>query len=163
MAGQPPRRDDRPVFTARPEPELAWGLLGAAGLALAAVAVADLVLVWIPSQLDHGGWIFDTVTVVLDGLPPLVVGLALAYTAATARRSHIALRIASAVLLVLGLVVVGLFVLYMLRLPSALGSVEGPGRLGLTKAIIRTSTQAVVYSVACLWLGIKGWIDASRL
>lgn len=166
MATPSPRigRDDRPVLNARPEPELAWGLLGAAGLAFAVVALTDLVLVWIPPQFGHGGWVFDTVTVVLSGVPLLLLGLILAYAAATARRSYLALRAASGVLLLLGLIVVGLFVLYLLRVPSALGSAETyDRRLELTKGIIKAGAQAVAYVVTCLWLGIKGWIDAARM
>lgn len=166
MASPSPRigRDDRPALSPRPEPELAWGLLGAAGLAFAAVALTDLVLVWIPPQFGHGGWVFDTVTVVLSGMPLLLLGLILAYAAATARRSYLALRAVSGVLLVLGLVVAGLFVVYLMRVPSALGSAETyDRRLELTKGIIKAGTQAIVYAVTCIWLGIKGWIDASRL
>jgi hypothetical protein len=60
--------------------------------------------------------------------------------------------------------VVGLFVLYLLRVPSALGSAETyDRRFELTKGIIKAGAQAVVYVVTCLWLGLKGWIDATRM
>lgn len=147
----------------RPEPELAWSLLGAAGLAFAVVAATDLVLAWIPPRFEDGGWVFDTVSAALGGMPLLVLGLGLAYGAALARRRLLALRVLSAILIVLALVVAGIFALYLMRVPSALGSTESPERrLEMLKAVIRTGTQGVVYPVAFLWLGIKGWIDASR-
>ncbi len=147
----------------RTEPEIAWSLLGAAGLAFAVVAATDLALAWIPSRFDDGGWLFDTVTAELSGMPLLALGLGLAYGAAQARRRLLGLRLLSVVFIVLALVVAGMFALYLLRVPSALGSTENPERrLELLKAVAKTGTQGVVYPVAFLWLGIKGWIDASR-
>jgi hypothetical protein len=166
MSNHPIRigRDDRVPVGTRPEPELAWSLLGAAGLAFAVVAATDLVLVWVPPRFGDGGWEFDTITAVLSGMPLLAMGLGLAYGAALARRHYLALRVLSAVLIALALLLAGIFTMYLMRVPSALGSVENQEiRLGLMKAVIKTGGQGVVYPVAFLWLGLKGWVNAPRV
>jgi hypothetical protein len=149
--------------TGRREPEVAWGLLGAAGLAFTVIALADQVLVLLPMRLGDGKWEFDTVTALLSGMPLLTMGLALGFGSAFARDRTGALRGWSTLMGLVAAALVAGLALYLLRLPSIFRGVEpGAVRMELAKAVIKTACQGVVYPVALCWLGIRGWAHTAE-
>lgn len=148
----------RAPSTGRREPEVAWGVLGAAGLAFTVIALADQVLVLLPLRFGDGKWEFDTVTALLSGMPLLTMGLALGYASAFARDRTGALRGWSTLMVLVAAILVAAFALYLLRVPVFFSGAEpGAIRVELAKAVIRTVCQGVVYPVALCWLGIRGW------
>jgi hypothetical protein len=129
-------------------------------VAFVLIALVDLVLVWFPARLEDGRWAFDTVNAVLGSMPLLAVGLVLGYAAAIARGRRAALRLWSALMILVAAALLAAFGLFLLRIPDALGAAESPEvRSGLTKAAARTGLQAVLYPAVLLWLGIKGLQD----
>jgi hypothetical protein len=71
------------------------------------------------------------------------------------------LKFWSVVLLVLGVVILGLLALYAKNVPVALSSVDEALKGGLQKAILKTCLQGVLYPVAFLWTGWRGWKHAT--
>jgi hypothetical protein len=70
-------------------------------------------------------------------------------------------RVMGLVLLVWLVWVLGALALFLLDVPVALGSVEGPARLGIIKAIAKTMLLGVAFTVAYLVAGI-GAVRHSR-
>ncbi len=157
------RSDEKNRTPLDPAPEIGWYLLGGIGLVFSLVALADLVLAWYPLRLGDREWEFGTVTTVFGGLPLLAMGLMLAFGASVARGNLRLSQFWSIVLALLGLVLVGLLLMYARSVPVALETVTDPIlRVGLQKAILKTATQGVLYPVAFLWVAVLGWKHARR-
>lgn len=148
--------DGGSVRSLSPAPEVGWYLLGVIGGVFAVVAAADIALSWIPLNFGNAEWEFGTVTASLDGFPLLSTGLALVLGSAVVRGVRPTVMVAAVVVLVLALLVVAGGVLYARRIPTALATVTDPViRAGLKEAIIKTLLQAVLYSLAFVWIGIR--------
>ena len=138
-------------------------LIGAVGIAFLAVGFADLLLAWLPLSFGQPEWEFGTVTATLDGLPIFVIGLALVVADASRRGASRSLRFAAVTCLVLALSLTAMVALYATVVPLALQSVpEGGVRVGLLKAVGKTTIQALVYPVLLAWMGVLAWRHASR-
>lgn len=147
----------------RTAPEAAWGLLGAAGLTFAFVALADLLLPLLPVRLGDGRWEFDAVTAALEGMPLLLVGVVLGYASAYARERAGQLRLWSVFALLLVAILTVAFTDYVVRVPSVLATADSSAvRLELAKGIVKTVCQGIAYPIAFCWLGIRGWIQAGQ-
>jgi hypothetical protein len=154
LVGQPVRAPS----TGRREPELAWSLLGAAGLAFTLISFADQVLVVLPLRLGDVRWEFDTVTALLSGMPLLAMGLVLGFASAFARDRTGVLRGWSTLMVLVAGALVAALALYLLRVPFIISGAEpGAIRVELAKSVIRTACQGVVYPLVLCWLGIRGW------
>lgn len=157
------KTDEKNRSALDPSPATGWYLLGGIGLVFSVVALADLVLAWYPLRFGDREWEFGTATTVFGGLPLLTMGLMLAFGAAVARGNLRLLQTWSAVLGLLGLVLLGVLVLYARSVPAALETVTDPIlRVGLQKAILKTAVQGVVYPAAFLWVATLGWKHARR-
>ncbi len=155
------KSDDKNRSTLDPAPDRGWYLLGGIGLVFAVVSLSDLVLAWYPLRLGDGEWEFGTVTTVLNGMPLLTMGLALAFGAAVARGKMVMLRLFALLFGVLAVVLVGCLTLYARNVPIALAAVTDPEiHLGLQKAIIKTVAEGVLYPLAFAWIAILGWKHA---
>jgi hypothetical protein len=153
----------RAPTTGRREPEVAWGLLGSAGLAFTVIALVDQVLVLLPLRFGDRKWEFDTITAVLSGMPLLTMGLALGYASAFARDRTGALRGWSTFMVLIAAGLAAALALYLLRVPSILSGAEpGAVQVELGKAVIKTACQGVAYPVALCWLGIRGWAHTAE-
>lgn len=157
------KTDEKNRSPLEPAPATGWYLLGGIGLVFLVVALADLVLAWYPLSLGDREWEFGTITTVFGGLPLLAMGLALTFGASVARGNLRLLQFWSVVLVLVGLVLVALLVLYAQGVPLALETVTDPIlKVGLKKAILKTSVQGVLYPMAFLWTAVLGWKHARR-
>jgi chromate transport protein ChrA len=144
----------------RPNPDIAWSVIGPAGLMFTFLALVDLTMIWFPARLDDGLWAVNAVNAVMSGMPLLAVGLVLGYAAAMARGLRSTLRFWSTIMVLVAVALVFSLGLYLFRIPAALSTAESvEARSGITEAAIRTGSQAVLYLMALFWLGIKGLLD----
>ena len=141
-----------------PAPDFGWHLLGSVGFVFAVVGGMDFLLTWYPVNFGSPEWEFGTITASFDGLPLLVIGLALLLGSGVAQGRRWLVRVMAVTFLVLAVVIVLAAVLYATNVPIALKSISDPVvRLGLKKAIAKTAGQAIVYPCAFVWLALKGW------
>lgn len=152
--------DQKGAGAPRPNPDVAWGVIGPAGLVFSFLALVDLTLIWFPTRLEDGLWAIDALNAVMGGMPLLAVGLVLGYAAAMARGFRASLRFWSFIMVVVaGALVLGLG-LYFFRFAAVLNTMESlEARSAISEAAIRTGAQAVLYLMVLLWLGIKGLLD----
>src|SRR5688500_692179 len=132
-------------------PNGAWRWVGWFGLALTVVGLADFGLTWFPLNLGSAEWEFGTIAASFSGLPLVTMGFAALLGSAIARGVRWQLTGMGLAALALGLLVGAALVLFALVVPVALGAVEGPGRIGVMKAIIRTTSLGFVFCI--LYLG----------
>src|SRR5688500_6782391 len=143
-------------------PNAAWRWVGWFGLALTVVGLADFGLTWFPLNLGSAEWEFGTIAASFSGLPLVTMGFAALLGSAAARGVRWQLTGMGLAALALALVLVGALVLFLLVVPVALQAVEGPGRIGVLKAIVRTALLGTVFSVAYLVAGIVALRQARR-
>lgn len=140
-----------------PSSDGARALFGWVGLLLVVVSGADVLLTWLPPELGNPEWEFGTVTASFNGLISVTVGFALIlYGLYDSGRGGL-LKGVSAVLGVTALLVLAAAALYWLSVPLALGSVEGGIRVGLQKAVVKTSLQSIAFPVAYLAMARAAW------
>ena len=132
----------------------AWRWVGWFGLVLAVAGLGDFFLTWFPLQFGSPEWEFGTIAAAFSGLPLVTMGFAAMLGAASARRIRWQLTGMGATLTALGVVLIGALVVFLLVVPVALAAVEGPARLGVIKAIVRTTMLGVLFSATYLVAGI---------
>jgi hypothetical protein len=127
------------------------------GLAFLIVGGTDLLLTWFPLKFGNQAWEFGSTTSALNGLPVPVLGLAaMLWAAGEGRRRWLAgLALAAATLMLLGILVA--LVLWATGIPLALRSVPGQLGVGLKRALVKTSIQAVVYPVLLVVMIVRSW------
>lgn len=157
------KSDDKNRAGLDPSPDTGWYLLGGIGLVFAVVAAADLVLAWYPLKFGDAEWEFGTVTTVFGGLPLMTMGLGLSFGAAVARGNILRLKMLSVVLGLIGVLLLGALVLYLTTVPTALATKMDPLiKTGLSKAILKTSLEGVLYPLCYLWVATLGWKHAQK-
>lgn len=141
-----------------PAAEFGWDMLGWIGVVFLLVGGLDIALAWFPSQFGSPEWEFGTVSATLDALPLPTMGLLFVLVACIARGSRAGIRVACIVLWVVAALIVGAALLYATNIPIALKSVPNPVALtGLKKAIAKSIGQGVLYPIALISIGWKGW------
>jgi hypothetical protein len=133
----------------------AWAVLGWTALAFLVVGGFDFALTWYPPDFGNREWEFGTVTASLNGLPILLIGIALLLAASiqTGRRWWAILAtVASLVMLVW--VAVGA-VLWATNVPLALESVPPELAVGIKKSLAKTVVQSVVYPLVLTFLLVR--------
>lgn len=140
-------------------PDLAWRLLGLAGFAFALVGGIDVALTWYPLDFGSPEWEFGTITASLDGLPLPVMGLFLVLASAIARGVRWPARTAAVLLVILSVLILLGGIFYLTNVPIAMRAVaQNPtASLGITRSLIKTSIQVVVYPTIFLVVAAKGW------
>jgi len=132
-----------------------WGLLAVLGSVFGLVALSDLVLTIVPWKFGSAEWEFGTVTQILNNFPLFAVGLTFIALTGFAKRSSALLRLSGTVFALVWLALVGMAVLWGRNLEVAEASVTDPVlKLGLSRAITRTTVQFVAYGVG---FGLLGW------
>lgn len=139
-----------------------WAVFGWIGLAFLVVGGADFVLVWFPTGFGTREWEFATVTQAFNGLPILVLGIGLLIGAAGPVGrwwwSHVAGG-SAAVLMVWVLAAVAL---WASNVGLALQTVPDELRVGIEKAVVRTTIQSVAYPVVLGYLLRRAWTGWRR-
>lgn len=120
-------------------PERAWRAVARFGLLLALIALSDIVLAFYPLRFGRPEWEFATVAASFAGLPLVTLGMAAVLGSALARGLRRSVLWTAVALLVLGVLVLGLLLLFLTDVPVALRSVQGEVRVGVMKAILRTA------------------------
>lgn len=140
---------------AEPAPELGWYLLGGLGLVFALVGGLDILLAWYPPDLGSSEWKFGTVTATLNSFPLLSLGLILLTVAGLARGRTWIVRAMVLVLVLMVVVVIACAALYLPQVGNAMAAVTDPTvKLGLKRAVTKTSVQLVVYALLLSWTAV---------
>jgi hypothetical protein len=135
-----------------------WLAVGVVGLALFVAGVTDLLLAWLPPRFGSPEWEFGTISATLNNMPVPTMGLALAlaFAAASDRKSSLAAAGIWSILVVLFLVVAGVF--YALDVPLALRAVQDPvAHRGLRAAIVKGVVGFISYGGFHLWAAVFAW------
>jgi hypothetical protein len=140
---------------ADPAPELGWYLLGGLGLVFAMVGGLDILLAWYPPDFGSAEWKFGTVTATLNSFPLLSLGLILLTVSGLARGRTWVVRTMLVVLALVVVVIIGCAALYLPQIGTAMGSASDPTvKMGLKRAITKTSVQLVLYPVLLGWIAV---------
>lgn len=132
-------------------PVAAWRSIGWFGFLLAAIGTADALTNWFPLAFQSPEWEFATIATTFGSLPLVTMGLAALLGAAFALGNRRGALVMALLLLVLGLVVLGLYALFMTNVPMALQATAGrPGSLPIRRGIMRTSIMGLGFSVGYL-------------
>lgn len=141
---------------ADPSPDLGWYLLGGLGLVFALVGGMDILLAWYPTNFGDLEWKFGTVTTTLNSFPLFSMGLILLTVSGLARGRKRLLVTMTVVLFLVVILLLGCAAIYLPQVSKALGSVTDPvTRMGLKRAVTKTSVQMVMYPVVLGWIAIK--------
>jgi hypothetical protein len=133
-----------------------WKWLGWFGLILAVVGLGDFALAWYPLAFGNPEWEFGTVVSSFAGLPLVTMGFAGLLGSAVARGVRWQSLVVGWVLTVLGTALLLGYVIFLLDVPVALRAAgDNPVvRLGLRKAIIKTSLIAVAFAGSYVGFGV---------
>ena len=137
-------------------PHQGWRLVGMFSWVMVAAGLGDTVLAFIPMRFGVPEWEFGTTASVFSALPLISMGLAglLASALATGRRA--AILWISWGLILLSIAVLAMYLVFLSDAPVALAQVQGEIRLGIIKAITKTSWLGLIFGVAYLVGGIAG-------
>ena len=144
----------------RPVPT--WGVVGWLGVVLTVVALGDFALAFIPPHFGSPEWEFGTVASVFSGLPLLTMGLAALWLSVNQRGARWQTLAVAVLLVLLGVVLIGLLVLFLLDVPMALRASEGPVRLGVLKATAKTVLLGMVFALTYVASGVLSLMWRSR-
>jgi hypothetical protein len=116
-----------------------------AGLGLALVGWADVIMGMYPYRVGNPDWEFGAISTALDSMPLGAIGLTALTSAALAGGRRVVLRILFVVsALVVAFLIYGLL-LYGLSVPVVLNAVPTAVRSQLTIAIVKTAILGFVY------------------
>ncbi len=130
----------------------AWAVLGWAAFAFLLVGGSDFVLAWVPPMFGNQQWEFGTVTATFNGLPIVVLSIALLLAASMQVERRWWSWLVAVVALVMFLWILGGAVLWATDAPLAARTIPDDLTLGLKKALVKTGIQAVVYPVLFAYL-----------
>jgi hypothetical protein len=138
---------------AEPAPDLGWYLLGGLGLVFALVGGLDILLAWYPPDMGNAEWKFGTVTATLNSFPLLTLGLILLAVSGLARGRTWITRTMLVILALVVVLVIACAALYLPQISTAMSAVTDPTvKMGLRRAITKTSIQLVLYPVLLGWI-----------
>lgn len=138
----------RAVEVEPPAAQTAWMWAGWFGLVLALAGLTDLVLLWIPVQLGVPEWEFATAVSTTSSLPLTTIGVAGILASAAWRGTRWLLWVVGVVLAVAAVTVAAVLLLFVTDVPLAWNASEGPARLGIIKATVKTVVLAVLFGSA---------------
>jgi hypothetical protein len=139
-------------------PELGWYLLGGLGLVFALVGGMDILLAWYPADFGNMEWKFATVTTTLNSFPLFSLGLILLTVSGVARGRRWVVATMTVVLLVVIVIIAICAAIYLPQVSKALSTVTDPTvKVGLKRAITKTTIQLVLYPLILLWIALKSF------
>ncbi len=152
---QPVSQDRAAPFVA--EPSTLWLILAVLGVTIAVIGWTDLALLWYPLNFGNPEWEFGTISAHYDGLPLGTIGLATSAVAVMGLGWRLATRVLSGLFALITLGLVGIFVIYLLDVPVALGGVAPAIVPIIKKAIAKAVVFATVYMAFYGWLSVYLW------
>jgi hypothetical protein len=127
-----------------------WRTLGLFGLLLSVVGLSDVLLVWYPLGFGNAAWEFAVIDQSFSSLPLLSVGLAAMLAAALSIGPQWRVRLVALPIMILGIMLAGAFVLYLLDIPVVLNMTPPEVAVGVKKAIVKTTIMAIAFPGAYL-------------
>ena len=137
----------------------ASAVFAAFGATFMLLGLTDVLLLWIPLQLDNPAWEFATFSRMLDGMPMIALGFglvtygAVAHPAAEWKHARL-LAMAAAVI---ALVFLALGALYLTAVPAVLANTPPEAMDGVRRAILKSSVQLVAYCALFVSLFVVLW------
>jgi hypothetical protein len=144
------------------DPAQAWRWIGWFGLLFLLAGCGDWVLAWLPLRIGSPEWEFGTVVSSFAGLPLVTLGFAALLGSALARAIRWQAIVAASLMLLFAAWMLGALILFLLDVPVAMRAVEGAARLGIMKAIAKTSFLGVLFLVGYLVAAIAALRHVSR-
>lgn len=136
-----------------PDAPRAWRWLSWFSLVLALAGVSDWIIAWVPVRLGNPEWEFGTIVASIAGLPLIGIGFAGLLASGIARGAKSQTIVVASAALLLAVLLLGALVVFALDVPLALSSVQGVARLGIQKAIVKTTIVGLLFLVA---FGVSG-------
>lgn len=126
-------------------------MVGWFGLLLALIGLGDALINWYPLATQSPEWEFGTIATTFGSLPLMTMGLAAVLASFFARGIRWGLITMAVTLLLLGLLVIGLFLLFVTDVPLALRATSRTlARVAIRRGIARTAILGVGFSVGYL-------------
>ena len=145
------------------DPTRAWKWLGWFSLVLALAGLGDWLLAWFPMRFGSPEWEFGTVVSTFSGLPLITMGFAGLLASAVARGIRWQVIGVAVVAILFAIWLLGAFVIFLLDVPIAMGAVQGAARLGIMKAIAKTTMLAVLFSAVFIVAAVSALRFAGRM
>lgn len=150
---------ERPASRWVVESTAVWKMIAPVGLVFLLVGLTDIALSWFPMRFGTPEWEFGTIGTTLNNLPLPTLGLLLLAAWAVVTEKKLPVRVFGAVLMIVGVVLSGLVVIYLLTVPpawNAANSLENASAMAVAKkGIMKSLVQAVAYPLAYLWVGYR--------
>ncbi len=132
-------------------PERGWKILGWFGLLLLLIGLGDIASNLYRPSFGSAEWEFATIGRVLGALPLVTMGLGAIAASFAARGVRWGMLVTGVGLLVLGLAVVGAYLVFLTDVPLALqSSANSAAAIPIRRAVIRTSILGLGFSVGYL-------------
>ncbi len=155
----PKPRKRGPKYRLRDPEATSANLFFAIGVAFALVGLVDLGMLWTPPRIGTPGWEFMTVSRTLTNVPMTAFGLALvAYGLLRNPARHPGwTRGASVIFGLLALILAAMGLLYGLATPAVIKQAGPEAMEALTRAMIKSGTEIVVYPAIFGSVSIMLW------
>lgn len=137
-----------------PDPRFAWRVLGWFGIAALLIGGFDILLAWYPLQSGNPAWEFGIINLTIWSLPFLTTGLVLVLASGVALESRVKIRVATGLLLLLAVVILGLLTLYGLSIPIALQGAPAAVQQNIKKSILKTVVLGVTFPTLYIILAV---------
>lgn len=124
------------------------------GLVLAIAALSDYALAFYPLGFGSSEWEMGTIGSVVQGLPLFSIGVVGVWVGAGGLGRRWVLWVVGLVLLAAAVLGLGLVVLFLTDVPSALQATQGAAQLGMKKLIVRTLFLGVLFSLSYIVTGV---------
>ena len=144
------RKPSRPIDSLR-----GWSVLGWTALAFLVVGGFDFALTWYPPDFGNREWEFGTVTASLNGIPILLLGIALLLAASIPLRRRWWTLLAALSALVMLVWIAVSAVLWATNVPLALQSVPPELATGIKRAMAKTVVQSIAYPLVLAFLLVR--------
>ena len=144
-----------------PDTQQAWRWIGWYALVLAIAGIGDWILTLIPLRFGTPEWEFGTIAQLFSGLPLVTMGLAGLLGSAVARGSRWQVVTVSWIVLTFATLMFGALIVFLLDVPLALRLATGIARVGIMKAIAKTTLLGTLFIIAYV-VGAIGALRRSR-
>lgn len=134
-------------------------LLGLLGGSFLLVGLVDLALLWYPLNFDQVSWEFATLSRTLDSVPMTGLGLGLVAYATVAHPDARPgwVRTMAVVFVLAAVAFITMGGLYATVAPEVIRG-SAPQTMGsVSKALVKNSVEALVYTVVFGWIGVRLW------